>query len=174
MQNKVIFLDRDGVINIEKDYLYKIEDFEFIDGIFEACRYFIKRGFKIIIVTNQSGINRGYYTKNDFVLLTNWMKEQFLLNGIKITDVFFCPHTSEEECGCRKPNTQMIEQASKKYNINLCKSWFIGDKNSDIQCAINSKIKYTIQVKSGHIFDVSKSKANFVLESIKYSTAIIT
>jgi len=93
MKNKVAFLDRDGVVNIEKDYLYKIEDFEFIDGVFEACKYFKDLGYLIIVITNQSGIGRGYYTSDDFDNLTIWMNKQFSDNGIEIDGVYCCPHT---------------------------------------------------------------------------------
>ncbi|MBT4731191.1 HAD-IIIA family hydrolase, partial [Candidatus Woesearchaeota archaeon] len=89
-KNKTIFLDRDGVINKEKNYLYKKEDFEFIDGVFEACRYFQEMGYQLVVVTNQSGISRGYYQEEDFHKLTKWMLKQFENQGIKILDVFFC------------------------------------------------------------------------------------
>jgi len=83
MQTKALFLDRDGVINKEKDYLYKIEDFEFINGVFEACKYFQDQGYIIIVVTNQSGISRGKYTQKDFDLLTSWMINEFMKKDIK-------------------------------------------------------------------------------------------
>ena len=87
MSIKTIFLDRDGVINKEINYLHKIDDFVFIDRIFETCRYLASLDYKIIIITNQSGISRGYYTQNDFKLITKWMVEQFENNKIKILDV---------------------------------------------------------------------------------------
>jgi len=91
-KQKVIFLDRDGVINKEVGYLHHIKDFEFIDGVFSACQYFQKIGYSIIIVTNQSGIARGYYEEKDFHTLTQWMIKEFSNNNIDILDVFFCPH----------------------------------------------------------------------------------
>ena len=163
---KAIFLDRDGVINIEKNYLYKIEDFEFIDGVFESLKYCQDLGYKLFIITNQSGINRKYYSQKDFLTLTAWMNEEFLKNGIKIEQVEYCPHTPEENCDCRKPKTKMIDNILKNFKIDLNKSWLIGDKSSDILCAKNSGIKNTIQVKSGHKFDTSD--ANFVLKSLNY------
>ena len=166
MQNKAIFLDRDGVINIEKNYLYKIEDFEFIDGVFESLNYLESLGFKLFIITNQSGIGRGYYTLADFNKLTSWMIEEFKKNDIKISQVEFCPHTPDENCTCRKPKTQMIDNILANYDIDLESSWLIGDKSSDISCAKNAKIKNTIQVKSGHKFDTSE--ADFVIEHLNY------
>jgi D-glycero-D-manno-heptose 1,7-bisphosphate phosphatase len=83
--NKALFLDRDGVINIEKDYLYKIEDFEFVDGIFNLCKYYQKLGFIIVVVTNQSGIVRDYYTEKDFDILTSWMLKEFSSKGLLLS-----------------------------------------------------------------------------------------
>lgn len=172
-KTKAVFLDRDGVINIEKNYLHKIEDFEFIDGVFEACKYFQDQGFIVVVITNQSGIGRGYYTQEDFDKLTVWMVDQFKQNGIDISKVLCCPHTPDYGCGCRKPNTKMIDDANSELNIDLEKSWIIGDKSSDIQCGLNSGIKNTIQVKSGHKFDEKSSKALFVLPTIKESIGIV-
>lgn len=164
---KIVFLDRDGVINIEKDYLYKVEDFEFIEGVFSALHYLQKLGFKFVIITNQSGIGRGYYTLEQYNILTLWMKEQFKKNDIEIIEVYCCPHAPDENCSCRKPNIGMIEQASKIVDIDYKNSWLIGDKSSDIQTAINANIQNTIQVRSGHKFDEKSSKADYIVNSIK-------
>ena len=166
-QQKIVFIDRDGVINIEKNYLYKIEDFEFIDGVFESFKYILNHGFKIVIVTNQSGIGRGYYTYEEYQTLTNWIKNQFHNNGIEILGILCCPHSPLEKCNCRKPQIGMIEQLSKDINIDFQNSWMIGDKSSDIEFALNAGILNTIQVKSGHKFDEKESKAKYILDSIK-------
>ena len=92
MSIKTIFLDRDGVINKEVNYLHEIGSFIFINGIFEACKHFITAGYKIIIITNQSGISRGYYSQNDYQTLTSWMLKRFEDNSISILDVFHCHH----------------------------------------------------------------------------------
>ena len=165
--DKVVFLDRDGVINIEKDYLYQIEDFEFIDGVFSSLQYLQTLGFKFVIITNQSGIGRGYYSLEQYNTLTFWMKEQFKQQGIDIVEVYCCPHAPDENCSCRKPNIGMIEQASKILNIDYKNSWLIGDKSSDIQTAINANIKNTIQVRSGHKVDENNSKADYIVDSMK-------
>jgi len=165
--DKVVFFDRDGVINVEKDYLYKIEDFEFIDEEFLSFKHIQSLGYKIVIITNQSGIGRGYYSFDDYEKLTTWMKEKFEQNGIDISGVFCCPHTPNENCTCRKPKIGMIEQASKVLDIDYTNSWLVGDKDSDIQTAYNCNIKNTIQVHSGHKFDKSKSNAKYILNSIK-------
>ena len=129
---KVIFLDRDGVINQEVGYLYKSKDFKFIDGIFEACKHFQSLGYKLIVVTNQSGIARGYYQEEDFHTLTKWMLVQFNNQDVDILDVFFCPHGPKSICKCRKPQPGMLLEARDKYGINMKDSWIIGDKEAEL------------------------------------------
>ena len=164
---KGLFLDRDGVINVEKNYLYKIEDFEFIDGIFYSLKKIQDLGYKIFIITNQSGIGRNYYTIDDFNKLTSWMIEEFKKNEIIISQVQLCPHGPNDNCTCRKPKTGMIDNILKKYDIDLANSWLVGDKSSDIKCAKNAGILNTIQVKTGHKFNDNESEANYICESIK-------
>ena len=173
MPIKTIFLDRDGVINKEVNYLHKIKDFQFIDGIFEACQYLENLDYRIIIITNQSGISRGYYTELDFQILTDWMILQFKNNNISILDVFHCPHLPNTDCDCRKPKPGMLLEAKSKYNIDMQKSWFIGDTETDIIAANNSNITNTILVKSGHKINENETNAKFVLESINESRKVI-
>jgi D-glycero-D-manno-heptose 1,7-bisphosphate phosphatase len=163
-KQKAIFLDRDGVINIEKNYLYKIEDFEFISGVIDAMKYLQYKGYLLFIITNQSGIRRGYYTKDDFNNLTSWMLDVLKKQNITISQVEYCPHTPDDNCTCRKPRTGMIDNILANFDIDLENSWLIGDKSSDILCAKNANIKNTIQVKSGHTF--SSSNADFVIEKL--------
>jgi len=170
---KAIFLDRDGVINIEKNYLYKIEDFEFVAGTFDSLRYLQDLGYKLFIITNQSGIGRAYYSLDDFNKLTSWMIEELRKESIVISQVELCPHSPDQDCTCRKPLTGMIDNILKNHKIDLTNSWLIGDKSSDIKCAINANIKNTIQVKSGHEFIESESLANFVCDSLKNIPKII-
>ena len=174
MPKKAIFLDRDGVVNKEVNYLFKIEDFEFIDGIFEACLYFQNLGYAIIIVTNQSGIARKYYTENDYQIVTKWMLRQFEDNGIEILNVFHCPHGPESTCECRKPKPGMFLTSIIQHNIDMEKSWMIGDKEVDVIAANSAGINHTILVKSGHSIDESTSKAEFILDSIQHSKYLIT
>ncbi len=143
---KAVFLDRDGTINVEKNYLYKIEDFEFLPGVFEALKLLQAEGYLLIVITNQSGIGRGYYTVEDFEKLNCWMLEQLQMHSINITEVFYCPHYINSmvaeynfPCHCRKPEIGMYELAVQKYNINLERSWSIGDRIRD--CSISSKSK---------------------------------
>ncbi len=174
MPIKTIFLDRDGVINKEVNYLYKIDDFKFIDGIIKTCLYFQNLGYKIIIITNQSGISRGYYTEGDYQKLTQWMLEQFQYKNVNILDVFHCPHGPESTCDCRKPKPGMFLKAKAKHNIDMKNSWMIGDKEVDVTAANASGIESTILLRSGHKIDESNSNASYILDSIEQSKQVIT
>ena len=173
MTIKTIFLDRDGVINKETGYLHKIEDFKFINGVFEACQHYEQLGYKIVIVTNQSGISRGHYSEDDYRNITVWMITQFNKNNIQILDTFHCPHLPDSGCNCRKPKPGMLLEAKKKYNINMLESWMIGDKETDITAAISSGINNTILVKSGHKINEADSRAKFIIDSINQSRQLI-
>jgi len=143
MKQPALFLDRDGVINVEKNYLYRQEDFEFIDGIFDLCHYFQEKGYKIFVVTNQSGIARGYYSEEDFLKLTAWMEAEFAKKGVVIEKTYFCPHHPEitGECECRKPRPGMLLQAAKEFEIDLPKSVIVGDKQRDIEAGKNAGLQ---------------------------------
>ena len=144
--NKALFLDRDGVINVNHGYVSKKEDFDFIDGIFELARKAKKAGYIIIIVTNQSGIARKYYSEQDFYALSRWLENQFWQKGIKIQQTLHCPHHPKfsHRCICRKPKIGMITKAAKRFNINLKQSILVGDSLSDMRCAQIAKIKTRI------------------------------
>lgn len=163
---KCIFLDRDGVINIDHGYVSKIEDFEFVDGLFPVLRHFIDSGYLLIIVTNQSGIGRGYYTREDFTVLTEWMLKRFDDEGVRISEVYSCHHSPEEHCACRKPAPGMLLQAIRKYRIDPAASWMIGDKDSDMAAAESAGIRTRVLIgtaDSGHSTH-EISKLNELLE----------
>jgi len=154
---KVAFLDRDGVINKEVNYLYKIEDFEYTEDCIEGLKSLQKLGFKIIIVTNQAGIARGYYTEEQYQELTQWYLTDLAKHGITVLDIFHCPHHPKGsipqyaiECDCRKPKSGMFQQAFDKYDIDLMKSIMIGDKESDLIAAERSEIRGLYLVRTGH------------------------
>lgn len=138
-----LFLDRDGVINVEKDYLYKIEDFEFIEGIVALCKHYQELGYLIVVVTNQSGIARGYYSEDDFAKLSEWMVDAFRKKGVAITAVYHCPHHPDISgtCACRKPMPGMLLDAAKAYDIDLENSIIIGDKERDIEAGLKAGLK---------------------------------
>lgn len=164
MSQKALFLDRDGVINVEKNYLHKIKDFEFIDGIFELCLFFQKFGYKIFVVTNQSGIARGYYSEADFQTLTQWMVKAFAKEGITISEVYHCPHHPDISgpCSCRKPKPGMIHDAVKAFNIDTVGSVLVGDKERDIESAIAAGVSYTYL----YSHEITSSKATKIVTSL--------
>ena len=172
MADRALFLDRDGVINIDKGYVYRIEDFEFIDGIFELGQRAITLGYRIFVVTNQAGIGRGYYTEADFRSLTDWMLRQFAAAGVEIAKVYHCPSHPQQGVGqyrresfFRKPNPGMLLAARDEFSLDLSRSALVGDKVSDIQagtaagvglnvllsrgeprCALDAELKNVLQV----------------------------
>lgn len=170
---KAIFLDRDGIINKDFGYVYKIEDFEFMGDIFESCRSFKEKGYEIVIVTNQSGISRNYFTVNDFVNLNQWMMQKFSNENIDILDVLYCPHSPESNCSCRKPKPGMFLSAFEKYNIDNSLSWMIGDKETDIIAANNAGIYNTILIGDNLKKNDKTTKAQFTLKSLKQCIEII-
>jgi D-glycero-D-manno-heptose 1,7-bisphosphate phosphatase len=141
LTRKAAFLDRDGVVNVDHGYVHRIEDFHFQDGIFQACRHLAAQGFLLIVVTNQSGIARGYYSGEDFDRLTAWMTGAFADNGVKISAVYHCPHhpdfgpPADRDCDCRKPRPGMIDRAVAEFGLDRAASLMIGDSMSDMQAA---------------------------------------
>ena len=162
---KALFLDRDGIINIDYGYVHHKDQFKFTEDIFTFLKLFQKKDYLFFIVTNQSGIGRGYYSEIDFQKLTIWMNEQFQNKSIHISKVSHCPHTPDAQCQCRKPHIGMIEDIIEHYDINLNESWMIGDKQSDIDFAQNAKIKHTIAIGKRKI-----EKAEYIFTSITECT----
>lgn len=141
MGRNALLLDRDGVINVNHGYVHQAKDCEFIDGIFELCLSAQKKGYLIIIVTNQSGIARGYYSQAQFHAFSRWIENQFWQRGIKVQHTYHCPHHPKMEgalgfeCCCRKPRPGMVTQAQRQFRLNLSKSLLVGDSLSDMRCA---------------------------------------
>ncbi|WP_147369963.1 D-glycero-beta-D-manno-heptose 1,7-bisphosphate 7-phosphatase [Fusobacterium polymorphum] len=178
---KAIFLDRDGTINVEKDYIYKSEDLVFEEGTIKALKTFKNLGYILIVISNQSGIARGYFTEKDLNIFNNNMNEILKKNGVEITEFYCCPHHPDgigeykKVCECRKPNNKMIEDAIKKYNIAREKSYMIGDKTSDIGAGLKSNLK-TVLVKTGYgLKDMEKIDKNetLVCENLKDFSEIL-
>ena len=157
MMKPAVFFDRDGVLNREVHYLYKIEDFCWMDGAIEAIRYCNQRGWYVFVVTNQSGIARGYYTEADVQRLHQWMNIELAKENAHIDDFFYCPHHAKGtvaeyslDCDCRKPGIGMIKQAMQTYEVDLQHSILIGDKLSDVECAKNAGMQGII-FKGGNL-----------------------
>ena len=138
-----LFLDRDGIVNIDHGFVCTQERLEFVPGIFELCRYFQQKQFLIIIITNQSGISRGYFRDSDFHAFMQLLIKRFKSADIKITDYYYCPHhpvfsslESEKSCMCRKPNSLMFQKAISDYNIDVKSSINVGDNLRDIEAGL--------------------------------------
>lgn len=139
--NKAVLLDRDGTINIDYGYVYKINNFKFIDCSIDGLKKLSDLGYILIIITNQSGIGRGYFSKNDFNILNNYMIELLKKENINISKVYVCPHTADDNCNCRKPKLELFYQAIKEFDIDIDNSYVIGDKERDISICNNENIK---------------------------------
>jgi len=142
MRRRAVFFDRDGVINLDRGYTYRTEDVEWVEGALAAISYFNQNGFIVIIVTNQSGIARGYYTDEDVNLLHAWMNSQLKIQGAHIDGFYYCPHHPkgivaelQKDCDCRKPAPGMIKRAIADWNIDPNQSFLVGDKESDVEAA---------------------------------------
>lgn len=159
-----LFLDRDGVVNVEKEYLYKIEDFELIDGIVEVCRKYQNQGFLILIVTNQSGIARGYYSEEDFALLSQWMVGHFKTLGVTLSHIYYCPHheSINGACKCRKPEAGMFLEAQQEFDIDMEHSVMIGDNERDIDAALKAGVHTNYLLSS----IATSSKATKIIHSL--------
>ena len=171
--NPALFLDRDGVINQEINYLHRIEDFEFIDGVFATCQYFQEKGYGLFVVTNQAGIGRGYYTEQQFHRLNDWMIEQFAARGVWICQTYFSPYHPTAGIGMyrcdhvdRKPNPGMLLRARADWGVDLARSLLVGDKESDILAGINAGVGMTALVRSGHTIEEGSTQASIVIDSI--------
>jgi histidinol-phosphate phosphatase family protein len=165
-KKKAIILDRDGTLIEDKNYTYKIEDFELLDGVIEGLKL-LQNEFLFFIVTNQSGIGRGYYTTQDFQIFNNHLIHVLKKHKIKILKTYFCPHLKEDRCDCRKPKTKFIDEIIKEFDVDISKSWMIGDHPSDIQFGINAGCR-TIFLTTGH-----GDKHLDELESLKISPTLI-
>jgi D-glycero-D-manno-heptose 1,7-bisphosphate phosphatase len=157
MLRPAIFLDRDGVINREAGYVHTVDEFRFIEGVFDACRQMTKAGYRLIVITNQAGIARGYYTENDFHELTAWMLGEFRQQGIEIDGVYYCPHHPVHgvgdygrDCDCRKPAPELILRAAREHSLDLGHSVLVGDKVTDIEAGRAAGVACCVLVLSGH------------------------
>lgn len=178
--NKAVFLDRDGTLNIEKNYIHRIEDFDFIPGIIDGLKILQHEGYLLIIITNQSGIGRGYYKKEDFMKLNDWMLRELSNQGVLITKIYYCPHLPDARikeyrkiCNCRKPALGLYEQAIKEFDIDISKSYAIGDKIRDCTICEKSKCKGFLigRNENAEIIDAVK---NGVYRNIGYEIDLLS
>ncbi|OOE44203.1 D-glycero-beta-D-manno-heptose-1,7-bisphosphate 7-phosphatase [Salinivibrio kushneri] len=156
MSLPAVFIDRDGVVNVDHGYVSSIDSFEYIEGVFDACRALKERGYLLVLVTNQAGIARGYFSEQDFLQLTEWMDWNFADKGVDFDGIYYCPHHPSEgsgeyriECECRKPKPGMLLDAAKELNIDLVHSVMVGDKADDMIAAEAAGITTRFLVRSG-------------------------
>ncbi|QGM80972.1 D-glycero-beta-D-manno-heptose 1,7-bisphosphate 7-phosphatase [Otariodibacter oris] len=173
MANKAIFLDRDGTINIDHGYVHQIDDFQFIDGVIDALFALKQKGYLLVLVTNQSGIARGYFTEEQFLQLTEWFDWSLADRGVDFDGIYYCPHHPEgigeyrEDCDCRKPKAGMFTQAIAELNIDPNQSIMVGDKLEDLLAAENAGVKTKILVRTGKpVTPEAEAKADKVLDSL--------
>ena len=169
---KTIFLDRDGVINEDHGYVHKWDNFDFIPGSLKALQILTKHEYKIIIITNQAGIARGYYTEYDFKTLTNQFYNFCKINDVKILDTIYCPHHKDgkikkyiKDCRCRKPNPGMFYKASKKHKINLNESIMVGDHFTDLIASSNAGVIKNFLVNKNYNLKNNNLKLAFTFKS---------
>ena len=143
--DRAIFLDRDGTINVDKAYVYKITDFEFLPGVKEALVLLRRTGYRLIIVTNQSGVARGYYTEDDVRTLHNWLRETLAREGADVAGIYYCPHHPEarieayrRKCGCRKPGLDLFYKAASDLGLDIDRSIAVGDRVRDLEICRHS------------------------------------
>lgn len=150
-EHRAVFIDRDGVINHDYGYVYKWADLRLISGCIEGLLLLQNSGFLIFIVTNQSGIGRGYYTEYDFSELNKHMLDHLEKNGVAIKEIYHCPHIPSDHCFCRKPAPGLMLRAQKDHNLDLGHSYIIGDKLSDVEAGRQAGVGMQILVgrKSG-------------------------
>lgn len=178
MRKSALFLDRDGVVNKNHDYVFEISKFEFCTGIFEICSIAQDAKMPIVIVTNQSGIGRGYFSEEDYLSLTDWMISEFNKQGILIDQVLYAPENPETKATSvpnrRKPSPAMILEAGKALDINLAESIFIGDQESDMIAAQHGGIRHRILIGTHEGSTVASVNVENHLQCIEVVSNIVT
>lgn len=175
MSIPVIFMDRDGTLNIDHNFIHKIEEFDFIDGVIDACKALKKMGFALVIVTNQSGIGRGIFSEEQFLQLTEWMDWSLADRDVELDGIYYCPHLPTDQCECRKPNPGMFLAAKKELDIDMASSYMVGDKASDLLAGKAAGVGTCVLVRSGHrITSREESLADIIIDDLTQLPAIIS
>lgn len=146
---KAIFLDRDGTINVEVDYLHEPDKLVFVDGAIEALAMLKAQGYRLIVISNQSGIGRGYFAAQEVEQLHAYMNRILRAHGAAVDAFYYCPHVEQNRCTCRKPRTGLIDRAAAEWDIDLAHSYMVGDREADVMTAINAGCGYGL-VLSGY------------------------
>ncbi len=159
MKNKAVFIDRDGTINVDVHYLDDPNKFEMYPGVGEGVKKLKDSGFKIIVVTNQSGIARGYFTELQLPKIHEKMEKEFQRSNVILDGIYYCPHHPEDNCNCRKPNTGLFERVINEQDIDVKKSYMLGDKILDVGAGKNIGVR-TVLIPEPHLREESLSKKN--------------
>jgi histidinol-phosphate phosphatase family protein len=160
MANKTVFVDRDGTINVNVEYLDNPEGFQMYPGVAEGIKLLNEHGFLVIVVTNQSGIARGYYTKETLDKIHERMISELKEKGAKIDGLYFCPHHPDDNCDCRKPKTGMLEMAFAEYDVDALKSFIIGDRMIDVEAGYKLKLKTILVPERIEQVKLERQKSN--------------
>ncbi|MGP4123103.1 MAG: D-glycero-beta-D-manno-heptose 1,7-bisphosphate 7-phosphatase [Sodalis sp. (in: enterobacteria)] len=175
-----IFLDRDGTINIDNGYVHNIEDFQFIAGVIDAMQELKKMGFALVVVTNQSGLARGLFSKEQFIRLTRWMNLSLAVHDVNLDGIYFCPHPQagleelRQECDCRKPKPGMLLDAQKHLHIDMATSYIVGDKLDDILAGKAAGVGTRVLVRSGKaVTEQASMAADWIIDSLAGLPAMI-
>lgn len=147
--NRAVFIDRDGTINKDIPYCSRPEDFQLLPSVAESIKLLNQNGLKVVVVTNQSGIARGYFTEEMLEKIHQKMKGELAKYEARVDAIYYCPHHPDENCDCRKPSPKMVLQAASDLDIDLGQSYVIGDGNIDIEMGKKVGCK-TILIKIGH------------------------
>ncbi len=156
LRRKAAFIDRDGVINVERGFLHRVEEFVFIPGAVDGLRWLQAEGYLLVVITNQSGIARGLYTEADYQRLTAYMQQRLLSAGVQLSAVEYCPHLADAQlpefrldCDCRKPRPGMLRRAAVALDVDLPASILVGDRATDIQAGRSAGVGRCWLVRSG-------------------------
>jgi D-glycero-D-manno-heptose 1,7-bisphosphate phosphatase len=179
---KAAFIDRDGVINEERNYVHRISDFVLLPGVVEGLTLLRNAGYRLIVVTNQAGIARGFYEQYEMDRLHEHMCKLLAEHGVSLDAIYFCPHHPQGkiehlaiECYCRKPSPGMLQQAAKDFNLNLASSVLIGDKLSDVQAGRRAGVGRSVIVESGHyVGRIARLEADMVSADLLSAARALT
>ena len=160
MSRKAAFIDRDGVLNEERAFVHRIEDFELVPGAIEALKALQDAGYLLVVITNQSGIARGLYSEADFLAFTTQMRERLQAQGVRLDAVQYCPHLADapvaayrHDCDCRKPKPGMLVKAIRALDIDPDVSFLVGDRLSDIEAGRAAGLGRCFLVRTGYPLD---------------------
>ncbi|MBI2660075.1 HAD family hydrolase [Candidatus Woesearchaeota archaeon] len=162
--SRAIFLDRDGVVTEDLGFVHKVEDFKLVKNAVEGLK--LLKNFKLIFITNQSGIGRGYFKFEDFLDYNNRVLEELRKYNIKIEKTYVCPHAPDDNCECRKPKTKMIDDAAREFGIDLSKSFMIGDKKIDVEMGHNAGCKSILVLTGKGMNEKKNSKADYITKNL--------